>query len=119
MKYRQILRIAGVAALAAWTPYAAADNLPDPTRPAGMSRAAARESGGGALQTTIVSPGRSLAVINGRTMSVGDKIGDATIVEIRPYEVVLRSRTGTKVMRMVPPLARSLTQAASETPTEQ
>lgn len=119
MKYIQFLRIAGIAVVVAWTQHAGADNLPDPTRPAGMSAAAVRQSGGAALQTTIVSPGRSLAVINGRTVSVGDRIGDATIVEIRPYEVVLRSRTGIKVMRMVPPLVRSLTQAASETPIEQ
>lgn len=110
MRYVHVI---AVAVLAVGVQQAAADNLPDPTRPAGMGASSA-VSGRSALQTTIVSPGRSLAVINGRTIGVGDTVGDAVVLEIRPYEVVLKSRAGVKVMRMVPPLTRSVARTASE-----
>jgi len=98
----------------------ALDNLPDPTRPASFRGTSASGDRSG-LQTTVVSPSRSFAIINGRTFSVGDKVGDAVIVEIRPYEVTLRSKAGTtKTIRMMPPLTRTITKtAATESTSEQ
>lgn len=98
----------------AWMSHATAgaiESLPDPTRPASFHNA--REAGQGGLQTTVVSDGRRVAVIDGRMVNIGDKVGDAVVVDIRPYEVVLRSNSGTRVLRMMPPLTRSMAKTAA------
>lgn len=81
--------------------------LPDPTRPLGGRTVAPAPTPApvhvpaSVLQSILVSPQRRLAVISGRTVSVGDHVGDAVVVEILPYEVVLQ-RSGQEVrMRLM------------------
>lgn len=78
-------------------------DLPDPTRPYRAAVAAARTDGGGLLQSTLVSPSRRWAVIDGAARRIGDRVGDRVIVAIGPYEVVLRdARGGMHRLRLGP-----------------
>lgn len=87
-------------------PVLAADawgGLPDPTRPPSLG--ARTTEGGSALQTTLVSPTRKLAIINGRTVGLGDTIGGSVVTDIRSYEVVLKTSSGgVTTLRLMPPL---------------
>ncbi|MFA5826481.1 MAG: hypothetical protein WC825_11015 [Gallionellaceae bacterium] len=86
--------------------------LSDPTRPA-IGIPAAAEAGTGAgkaaqppvkegLQSVILSPQRRAAVINGITVELGGKVGDATLVEVRESSVVLQSAQGKRVLELFP-----------------
>ena len=80
--------------------------LPDPTRPLSGRTVAPSPTpvpvqAPSVLQSILVSPQRRLAVISGRTVRVGDHVGDAVVTEILPYEVVLQ-RNGQEVrMRLM------------------
>lgn len=85
----------------------------DPTRPptwgsvSAKPRAATIKRRGLQLQTTLVSPGRRMAIINGRSYSVGSRVGKATIVEIKPFEVVLEKAGKKTKLRLLPRVNRS------------
>lgn len=88
--------------------------LPDPTRPlGGRAPAPARapapvQAAPDVLQSILVSPQRRLAVISGRMVGVGDRVGDSEVVEILPYEVVLQ-RSGREVrMRLMSRLNKQM-----------
>ncbi|HEB60022.1 MAG TPA: hypothetical protein ENJ01_12425 [Gammaproteobacteria bacterium] len=71
----------------------------DPTRPPGL-----RAPGGGAgapaarprwrLNATLISPERRSAMINGRTVVVGQRINGARVLSIQPAMVRLRGKHG-------------------------
>jgi MSHA biogenesis protein MshK len=81
-----------------------AQELADPTRRPDVREAepAAAPSVGPSLQLIILSPGRRLAVINGKTMRIGDRVGEARIVAIDVDSVRLRSGDGLTVMKLLP-----------------
>lgn len=90
----------------------AAAALPDPTQP--MDFVARPNSGGSSvmvpagpvLQSTVISPERKAAVINGKRVRVGDKFEGATITAITSYEVRM-SRAGRETtLRMLPKLIK-------------
>ncbi len=102
-------------------PVQALELLPDPTRPAvDISATASSGVGVGAdaatagatdpvpvstkegLQSVILSPQRRAAVINGQTVELGGKVGDATLVEVRESSVVLQGAQGKRVMELFP-----------------
>lgn len=83
---------------ALWFASAAAD-MTDPTRPGGAPVASAPARG---LQSTIVSAERKLAVIDGKRVGIGDKIGNASVVEIGPYHVVLKRGMERSTLRLQP-----------------
>ncbi len=93
-------------------PLAARDdlaNLPDPTRPAVGAGAVAGEiyaPGALVLEATLVSPGRKSAVINGQSVRVGARIGDAQVVDIKPYEVIVKSGGRETSLRLTPRLGQ-------------
>jgi MSHA biogenesis protein MshK len=69
--------------------------LADPMRPDYLSRRTTthqRQTPRWTLTSTLISPDRRLAVINGQTVKVGDTVNGASVVEILPYAVKLRSR---------------------------
>ncbi len=49
------------------------------------------------VNTILVSPTRRFATIEGRIVSIGDKVGQRTIVGIEPHFVVLREPSGTQI----------------------
>lgn len=84
-----------------------ADDLPsglaDPTQPSLPAGSAAAPSDRGAvLQSTLVSPIRRVAVIDGRSYRPGERFGAGTIESIGRYEVVIREQGATRTLRMLP-----------------
>lgn len=86
---------------------AQAGNPPDPTRPAnatdapGAANAAAPAPTG--LQAVVLRPnGKSVAVINGQTVAVGDKVGEARLVSLTANEAVLAGPNGKEVLKLEP-----------------
>ena len=58
------------------------------------------------LQTVIVRKrGKSLAVINGQTVELGGKVGDARLVKIDESQVELQGPGGKEIMRLTPSVA--------------
>lgn len=88
-------------ALAASVP---AQGLADPTRPpeTGEPTEAARDATGGRLQSVLLSPGRKIAVIDGTAVPLGGRVGGATLVSIRPAEVVLREGDADHILALYP-----------------
>lgn len=54
------------------------------------------------LQSTLVAPNRRLAVINGKTFYVGERVADAEIIEISPQQVTLLRGGVREVLRLLP-----------------
>ena len=96
------------------SPLVHAETLADPTRPPAIP-AVMQEGGSSAattgpvLQSVLVSPGRRVAIISGQTVKVGDKFGDALVVEIAESEVVLRSGKELRRLKLFPGIAKRLT----------
>ena len=60
-----------------------ADNVRDPMRPAGASRAAAKPATPHTLKLEgVIAGGIRVAIVNGRLVRAGDSIGGARIVEV-------------------------------------
>lgn len=79
--------------------------LSDPTRPPGTSAGAENNDGGaGQLQSVILSGGRKLAIIDGVTYKVGERVGDARVLSIDAEVVRLRDAQGIRVLRLSPAL---------------
>jgi hypothetical protein len=81
---------------------AALDGLPDPTRPSYLAGEPGETRGATMLQSTLVSPARRLAIINGRSYTIGSRLGDAEVSAIHPNEVVLRRGAQRQVLRLMP-----------------
>lgn len=103
-----ITRIAVTAILVATGTGVAAQpgSAPDPTRPAtaadlpGTGGAAEAPTG---LQAVILRPkGRSVAIINGQSVAVGDTVGEARLVSVTATEAVLVGPGGREVLRLAP-----------------
>lgn len=88
------------------TPLVAAQALNDPTRPpAAVFSDVPGDPGAAAgplLQSVMISPAGSSAIIGGERVKLGGKYGDARVVKITANEVVLRSAHGTEILRMYP-----------------
>jgi len=79
------------------------DSLPDPTRPASASGESAPSVVQGlVLQSVLIAPQRRLAVINGRTLAIGERFDGVTVIDIQPHEVVLKRASGELTLRLVP-----------------
>lgn len=100
------MRLLTIALLLCLPHLAAAEVLPDPTRPAidlnssgsgGSAEAAVpEEAATRGLQSIIISPLYRAAIINGETVRVGGKAGDAKLVEVRESSVVLQNAQGRR-----------------------
>lgn len=98
--------LALAALLIAWPLGSGAQGLNDPTRPpAAVFSNAPGDTGAAAgplLQSVMISPAGSSAIIGGEIVKLGGKYGDARVVKITANEVVLRSPNGTEILRMYP-----------------
>jgi hypothetical protein len=79
-----------------------AQPLPDPTERTAMQR-----TGGNAttrtawvLQSTLIAEDRRVAVINGETVTVGDRVQGAVVLGIEPFAVRLRAADGIVVITL-------------------
>lgn len=104
-----VIAVAAVALAMApgWGP-CLAQALSDPMQPPAFAAAAGAATGeqtwGGGLllQSTLLSKGRRIAMIDGKPMKVGDRIGRARIMSIDPGAVTLREANTTRVLRLYP-----------------
>lgn len=96
-------------AIALFSVAAAAEDLPDPTRPPAALTAPA--AGGGqksseappaGLQSIIISKTRRAAIIDGETVELGKKHGDARLTEVNEGSVVLQGAQGRQVLTLFP-----------------
>lgn len=109
------LLLAGMALLACGAA-ARAQDVADPTRPPALLSAPAANRGqpGSAagepqLQSILVSlrpGGRRVAVIDGKTLRQGERIGGAVVERIGATEVVLRKGNQKQVLKLFRPAAR-------------
>lgn len=93
----------------------AQEGLPDPTRPPAVISAppaasgAAPASAAPQVQSILVSltpGGRRIAVIDGKTLREGSRLGDAVVEAIQPTQVVLRKGGQRQVLKLYRPAAR-------------
>jgi MSHA biogenesis protein MshK len=88
----------------------ASEILQDPTRPpaeigAGTGSSIASRSPPPTMKgllSVIISPSRCAAIIDGKTIKLGGKYGNATLVEITPKGVLLRGANGIRNMGLFP-----------------
>jgi len=80
--------------------------LADPTRPPNLSGlpfgTELAVPSGPVLQSIVLSPVRRLALIDGKLIGIGDRVGAATLVGIDFDSVRLREGGGTKVVKLLP-----------------
>jgi len=81
-----------------------AQPLADPTRPPREGPAELRHSvlAPSRLQSVLISASRSVAVIDGRPIQVGERVGDATLVSIEPLEVILQRGVARERLTLLP-----------------
>jgi MSHA biogenesis protein MshK len=87
-----------------------AQPLTDPMRPPAFdARGGGAESAQASrLQSTLLSHGRRLAIIDGQSVALGEKIGDATVVDITPTQVLLRRGSETEALELLPGAAKKV-----------
>lgn len=94
----------------------AQEGLPDPTRPPAVMSAPAASLGQAPVssapqvQSILISlrpGGRRIAVIDGKMLREGGRVGGAVLEAIRPTEVVLRKGTQRQVLKLFRPAARA------------
>ena len=96
-------------ALNAWSVNAA--ELPDPTRPPASLMQAGDEAVLGqkapiapsaGLQSTFISSTRRAAIIDGKTVELGEKHGEAQLIEVNEGNVVLQNGSVRQVLSLFP-----------------
>jgi MSHA biogenesis protein MshK len=101
--------LAAVASLAVCLPVACAQDLADPMRPppamlapppGAPGEATAMAASGLVLQSVLVADDRRVAVIGGRTVRVGERVGTWRLVRVGDAEATLRGPEGTKVLKL-------------------
>lgn len=89
-----------------FTVFCYAENLPDPTRiPAFISTpvaTAGMDAQPTGLQTVLISKTRRAAIIDGVTVELGGKHGDARLIEVNEGSVVLKGAQGRQVLTLFP-----------------
>jgi MSHA biogenesis protein MshK len=83
---------------------AAAQGLSDPTQPpsARSEERPRSEAPASRPQSVLLSPGRKLAVIDGQTVTLGGRLGDATVVAIAPTQVILQTGGTYQTLKLHP-----------------
>ena len=99
-------RLIMLAASSLFAATALAQPLADPTRPPREGPAEQRQGEAAPaptrLQSVLISAGRSIAVIDGRAVRVGERVGDATLVSIAPSEVTLQRGAERQRLTLLP-----------------
>lgn len=92
---------------------AAAENFQDPTRPpstfAAPGSAVAETADVPVLQSVLISPNRKVAVISGKTLQVGDHVGDARVSRITETEVVMVQGGRAQTLKLFPGIEKRRT----------
>ena len=119
-----LLVLAAALALPAVAEGLPAGGLPDPTRPPAAIEPAlkgtATGEGGAAvvearpMLTSVIIPvrGRARAIVDGRTLSVGDAFGERTVARISEAGVVLKGPQGTETLALTPGIEKKMRKTA-------
>ena len=103
-------------------PRGLAQGLNDPTRPPReiLGGAAVAEPAGNLspAQIVIVSTDRRQATINGQTVALGGRYGNATLVRISDEEIVLKRADATEVIKLYSSVHRRKHSPAAQKETE-
>ena len=103
--------------------FCCAEELLDPTRPPAIIAmpviAASGVASGAAekparLQSIIISKTRRAAIIDGETVELGDKHGDAKLIEVNEGSIVLLNAEGRQVMALFPDVKMTITKATAK-----
>jgi MSHA biogenesis protein MshK len=97
-----------------------AEQLLDPTRPpdlAGQAQTGAVPTGP-VLQSVLISPQRRVAIISGKTLTVGEKFGEARVISITESEVILRNGKEIQTLKLFPDVQKRLTSGSVNTKTD-
>ena len=86
-------------------PAEAMERIADPTRPPTASDNA-QDVAMPVLQSVLIAPGRSEAIISGRLVRVGDQFGDGRVVKIVETEVVIRSGNESQTLKLFPSIEK-------------
>jgi MSHA biogenesis protein MshK len=95
-----------------WLAWASAIAAPfaDPTQPPGGGTVLDGTRGGAVdgprLQSVLIAPNRRLAVIDGRTISLGGMFGSAKVVRITESEVVLQTGADRQTLKLHPEIEK-------------
>jgi MSHA biogenesis protein MshK len=82
-----------------------AQPLADPTRPPTAGSGEVRRSDPAPatrLQSVLISSRHSVAVIDGRAVRLGERVGDATLVAIEPLAVTLERGAARERLTLLP-----------------
>jgi MSHA biogenesis protein MshK len=86
-----------------------AQTLSDPTRPPTASTAPDEGvAASSRLQSILISSRRSVAVIDGRAVRIGERVGDAIVVAIAPSEVTLQRGAARETLKLHPGVDKKL-----------
>lgn len=95
---------------------AQAETLPDPTRPPAAVLAAqqsavadvteSEEAATGLQAVLLRRSGKPLAIINGQTVHLGGKLGDARLVRLTETTAVLDGPNGRETLRLIQDVSR-------------
>jgi MSHA biogenesis protein MshK len=88
-----------------------AEQFRDPTRPADLqtNRQSDAPTPGPTLQSVLISQNRRLAIISGKTLKVGDRLGDAHVVSISDTQVVLQNGKIQQTLKLFPDIKKRRT----------
>ena len=103
------------------TPRGLAQGLSDPTRPPREILGAAADEPAfnpSPAQVVIISTDRRQATINGQTVVLGGRYGNATLVRISDEEIVLKRADATEVIRLYSSVHRRKHWPAAQKETE-
>ncbi len=97
--------------------FCCAEELADPTRPpvsvltpveASVQIETKLEPG---LQSILISKNRRAAIIDGQTVELGGRVGEARLIEVNAMNVVLKTRNGRQVLMLFPDVMISKTKS--------
>lgn len=98
-----------------------AEELVDPTRPPASIAAPVAEADvvipPAGLQSIIISKKRRAAIIDGQTVELGGRVGEAKLIEVNTASVVLRTKQGSQVLKLFPDVI--ITSSKSNVPAAQ
>jgi len=96
--------------------------MSDPTRPpreilGGLGDPADAPTGSSPAQVIVISKDRRQATINGRTVNLGERYGNATLARISDEEIVLQRPDSTEVIRLYSSVNRKMRLSSERGPT--
>src|SRR6266481_578305 len=101
-------------------PRSLAQGLSDPTRPppeilGGSAEGYEAEASSSPAQVVVISKDRRQVTINGRTVNLGERYGNATVVRITDEEIILQRPEATETIKLYSSVQRKKHWPAAQT----